>query len=131
MPDTRPGIQFNEYGVCYPCINFEKTKNTDWVQRKKELEKLCDKHRECNGNNYDCVIAVSGGKDSHFQVYYMKEVMKMNPLLVSSGNFEWTETGRKNLENLSESFGCDILLFQPNRKLAKKVLKKAYKIYIF
>jgi|TARA_B100001142_G_C14311353_1_gene646739 N-acetyl sugar amidotransferase len=126
MPDTRPGIQFNEYGVCYPCINFEKTKNTDWVQRKKELEKLCDKHRECNGNNYDCVIAVSGGKDSHFQVYYMKEVMKMNPLLVSSGNFEWTETGRKNLENLSESFGCDILLFQPNRKLAKKVLKKAF-----
>ena len=56
----------------------------------------------------------------------MKEVMKMNPLLVSSGNFEWTETGRKNLENLSESFGCDILLFQPNRKLAKKVLKKAF-----
>ena len=126
MPDTRPGIKFDDHGVCYPCINFEKTKTTDWVQRKKELEKLCDKHRECNGNYYDCVIAVSGGKDSHFQVYYIKEVMKMNPLLVSSGNFEWTEAGRKNLENLSESFGCDILILQPNRKLAKKILKKAF-----
>ena len=50
----------------------------------------------------------------------------MNPLLVSSGNFEWTEAGRKNLENLSESFGCDILILQPNRKLAKKILKKAF-----
>jgi N-acetyl sugar amidotransferase len=126
MPDTRPGIQFDENGVCYPCINFEKTKNTDWVQRKKELEKLCDEHRGCNGNYYDCVIAVSGGKDSHFQVYYMKEVMKMNPLLVSSGNFEWTETGRKNFDNISESFGCDILMLQPNRKLTKKILRKAF-----
>ena len=126
MTDTRPGIKFDETGVCYPCINFEKTKNTDWGQRKKELENLCNKYRGCNGNYYDCVIAVSGGKDSHFQVYYMKEVMKMNPLLVSVGNLDWTETGRHNLNNLSETFGCDILMLHPNRKLAKKMLRIAF-----
>ncbi len=126
MPDTRPGIRFDENEICYPCINYKKIKTTNWEQRRKELEILCDKHRGCNGNYYDCIIAVSGGKDSHFQVYYMKEVMKMNPLLVSVGNLDWTETGRKNLDNISETFGCDILMLHPNRKIAKKMLRKAF-----
>ena len=126
MPNTRPGIKFNENGICFPCINYEKIKATNWESRKKELESLCDKHRGCNGNYYDCAIAVSGGKDSHFQVYYMKEIMKMNPLLLTVGNLEWTETGRKNLNNLSETFGCDMLMFQPNRKIAKIMMKKSF-----
>jgi N-acetyl sugar amidotransferase len=126
MPDTRPGIKFDEDGICFPCINYDKIKTTDWEQRKKELEILCDKYRGCNGNYYDCIIAVSGGKDSHFQVYYMKEVMKMNPLLVSLGNLDWTETGKENLDNLSETFGCETLVLQPNRKVAKKMLRKAF-----
>ena len=60
-----------------------------------------------NGNNYDCAIAVSGGKDSHFQTHIIKDKLKMNPLLLSVGNFEWTDAGRKNLDNLSDAFGCD------------------------
>ena len=81
MPDTRPNIKFFD-GICTACINFEKQNTTDWKKRFDELTALCDKYRGCNGNGYDCAIAVSGGKDSHFQVYYMKEVMKMNPLLL-------------------------------------------------
>ena len=126
MPNTRPGLKFDENNICYACIHYEKQKKTDWTKRWHELELLCDKHRGCNGNYYDCIIAVSGGKDSHFQVYYMKEVLKMNPLLVSVGNLDWTETGRKNLNNISETFGCDILMLHPNRKIAKKMLRKAF-----
>ena len=125
MPDTRPGITFVD-GVCSPCINFAKHKTTNWDARMHELKTLCDKHRKINGTYYDCVIAVSGGKDSHFQVYYMKEVMKMNPLLLSVGNIDWTETGKKNLDNLSETFGCDMMVFQPNRQVAKKMFRKAF-----
>jgi len=125
MPDTRPGIVF-ENGVCSPCINYEKQKTTDWTQRMNEFEKLCSKYRKSNGNDYDCAIAVSGGKDSHFQVYYMKEVMKMNPVLLSCAPLDWTETGRKNLENLSDTFSCDIIMFKPNRNVARKMLKKAF-----
>ena len=43
----------------------------------------------------------------------------MNPVLLSVGNIDWTETGRKNLENLSEEFGCDIISIEQNRKVAK------------
>ena len=125
MPDTRPGIRFLD-GVCIACINYEKQKTIDWETRKKELEKLCDKYRGINGDGYDCAIAVSGGKDSHFQVYYMKEVMKMNPVLFSAGNIDSTEIGRKNLENLSDSFSCDIIMHLPNRDLLRKTAKIAF-----
>ena len=125
MPDTRPNIKFSD-GICTACINFEKQNTTDWKKRFDELTALCDKYRGCNGNGYDCAIAVSGGKDSHFQVYYMKEVMKMNPLLLSVGNIDWTQTGRENFENISEVFGCDIISFNPNRKLAKILFRKAF-----
>lgn len=124
MPDTRPGIIFFE-GICAACINFEKQKTTNWNNRMQELKILCDKYRGCNGNGYDCAIAISGGKDSHFQTYIMKEVMKMNPVLLTVGNIDWTETGRKNLNNISEAFGCDIIMLHPNRDVARKMFKKA------
>ena len=126
MPDTRPGLKFDGNGICYACIHYEEQKKTDWTERWHELELLCDKYRGCNGNEYDCAIAVSGGKDSHFQTHIIKDKLKMNPLLLSIGNFEWTDTGRKNLDNLSDAFGCDTILLQPNRKLGRIMLKKAF-----
>ena len=126
MPDTRPDIKFDENGICYPCINYEKQKTTNWDQRFEELRKLCKKHRGINGNGYDCAIAVSGGKDSHFQVYYLKEVLKMNPVLLTVGNVDWTETGRKNLANLSDVFGCDVIVLQPNLRVTRILAKKNF-----
>ena len=126
MPDTRPGLTFNKDGICAACINYEKQKNTDWNQRWKELEELCEKYRGTNGKGYDCAIAISGGKDSHFQTYILKEKMKMNPLLLAVGNVDWTDTGRKNLANISDAFGCDVISFQPNFELARKIFRKAF-----
>ncbi len=130
MPDTRPGIKFNEEGICYPCLNYEKRKNIDWEKRYKELKEICDKYRGMNGDSYDCMIAVSGGKDSHFQVYVMKELMGMNPLLVSvEDNFPMTEAGKHNIKNISEEFGCDIISLKPNIKLQKKLMRKTFEKY--
>tara|TARA_B100000949_G_scaffold162129_1_gene142905 strand:- start:1085 stop:2179 length:1095 start_codon:yes stop_codon:yes gene_type:complete len=126
MPDTRPGIRFDDNGTCFACINYEKQKNIDWKERWTELEQLCDKYRGSNGDGYDCAIAVSGGKDSHFQIYILKEKLDMNPILLTSGNIDWTETGRKNLENLSDEFGCDIIMSVPNRKISRIMFKKTF-----
>ena len=123
MPNTRPGMIF-ENGICSACINFEKQKKTDWDKRWKLFEKKCEKYRGINGDGYDCAIAVSGGKDSHFQVHILKEKMKMNPVLFTVGNIDWTEIGRRNLENLSERFGCDIFQLNPNRKVTRILSKK-------
>ena len=84
-----------------------------------------------NGSNgYDCVIAVSGGKDSHFQTHVMKEEMGMNPLLVTvEDNFPMTEAGVHNLKNLSEAFGCDIIGMKPNIRAQKAIMRKTFERY--
>lgn len=130
MPDTRPGIKFNKEGICQACINFEKRKSIDWSIRFKEFENLCNKYRGKYGDGYDCIIAVSGGKDSHYQVHVMKEQMKMHPLLVSvEDNFPMTEAGIHNIRNISEEFGCDIISLKPNIKAQKRVMRKTFEKY--
>lgn len=126
MPDTKPGVVLDDEGICQACRHAAKKAKINWDNRMDELKKLCDKYRGINGDYYDCIITVSGGKDSHFQVYIMKEVMKMNPLLVNVDNFSWTETGRHNYYNMSDAFGCDILSLSLNRKIARKMLRKAF-----
>ena len=128
MPDTRPGISFNDQGVCSACQSYDNRKNIDYDKRFKELQTLCDKYRGVNGEDgYDCMIAVSGGKDSHFQVYMFKEVLGMNPLLVSvEDNFKMTEAGKHNLKNISETFGCDLISMKPNLSAQKRMMKYTF-----
>lgn len=130
IPDTRPGIKFNDEGVCSACQSFEKRKEIDWQSRYEEFKSLCDKYRGMNGTSFDCAIAVSGGKDSHYQVYLMKEVMKMNPVLFSvEDNFEMTEAGKHNLKNISEEFGCPIISLKPDRKAQRKLMRYTFEKY--
>ena len=131
MPDTRPGISFNDQGVCSACQAYDNRKNIDFKMRFEELKELCDKYRGMNGQyGYDCMIAVSGGKDSHFQVHIMKEVLNMNPLLVTvEDNFPMTAAGMHNLKNISEAFSCDLISMKPNIKAQKIIMKKTFERY--
>ena len=130
MPDTRPGISFNEEGVCSACQSYERRKHIDWNARWKEFEEICDKYRGMNGDGYDCAIAVSGGKDSHYQVHLMKNVMGMNPILFSvEDNFPMTEAGKHNIQNISEEFGCNIISCKPDRRAQKKLMRYMFEKY--
>jgi len=131
MPDTRPGINFNKEGICSACQAYANRKKVDYQKRYEELKKLCNKYRGLNGKNgYDCMIAVSGGKDSHFQTHVMKEQMGMNPLLVTvEDNFPMTAAGVHNLKNISEEFGCDIVSMKPNIKAQKVIMRKTFEKY--
>lgn len=108
MPNTRPNIQFKD-GVCMPCLIFEKRAKTDWDKKWEELEEICEKYRK--EGKYDCLVTISGGKDSHYQVGLLKERLGMNPLGFMVDNGSWTQTGRDNFYNLSKEFGIDILTF--------------------
>lgn len=130
IPDTRPGIKFNNEGLCSACQSYDKRKEVDWEKRFEELKEICDKYRGMNGNSFDCAIAVSGGKDSHYQVHLMKEVMKMNPILFSvEDNFEMTEAGKHNLKNISEEFGCPIISLKPDIRAQKKLMRYTFEKY--
>lgn len=128
QPDTRPGILFNEEGVCYACL-YEKTKRSiDWNARHSELEEIARNAKEeakKRGNLYDCVIGVSGGKDSTFQAVYCKEKLGLNPLLVNCAPDEITEIGRKNIDNLNH-LGFDIISIKTNPNVAKALARKSF-----
>lgn len=130
MPDTRPGITFDKNGICIACQNNERKKNVNWETRFDELKKLCDKYRRKDSTEYDCIIAVSGGKDSHYQVHVMKELMNMNPLLVTVEDvFTMTKAGQHNIKNISEAFGCNLISFKPDRKAAKIICRHMFEKY--
>ena len=125
-PDTKPQLVFDENGICSACKNHELKEKIDWKSKEKELKEILEKFRSKN-NYYDCIIPVSGGKDSHFQAYTIKEKFGLNPLVVNFHPLDQTEIGKKNLDNLKK-LGVDCIEFSPNPnvylKLARFGLKK-------
>ena len=97
-------------------------------RREAELRAFAEEAKEESkkrGNTYDCVIGVSGGKDSTFQAVYAKEKLGLNPLLVNCMPDEITEIGAKNINNLNK-LGFDIISIRLNPTVAKKLARKSF-----
>src|ERR1700686_5509036 len=99
MPHTKPDLNFDEHGVCSACVSFAKRDEIDWTARKRELDIILERYRSRDGANWDCIVPVSGGKDSTYQVVRMLQ-FGMNPLCVTATTCDLTEIGRKNIENI-------------------------------
>ncbi len=128
QPDTRPGVVFDDECVCFACRYEESKATIDWDARRKELQEYVDyakSEAKKRGNFYDCIVGVSGGKDSTFQAVYAKEKLGLNPLLINCMPDEITEIGRKNIDNLNR-LGFDIISIRPNPIVAKKLARKSF-----
>lgn len=112
MPSTKPDLHLDEEGVCNACRSYERRQEIDWTSRRTELLSILDKYRNKDGTNWDCIIPVSGGKDSTFQVVQMLQ-FGMNPLCVTATTCDLTEIGRKNIENIKK-LGVDYIEMSPN-----------------
>ena len=121
-PNTKPQLQFDERGICSACNNYKLKDEVDWGKKKEDLLLILEKYRSKNDNNYDCIIPVSGGKDSTFQTYTIKETFGLNPLAVNFHPHDQTEIGRKNLENLKQ-LGVDCIEFSANPLVYSKLAK--------
>lgn len=119
MPDTKPDLHLDEEGVCNACRSFERRKEVDWGQRHEELVRLLDRYRRPNGDNWDCIVPVSGGKDSTYQVVRMLQY-GLNPLCVTSTTCDLTPIGRANIENLKR-LGVDYIEVSPNPRVRAKL----------
>ncbi|MCW7500773.1 N-acetyl sugar amidotransferase [Leptospira sp. 2 VSF17] len=111
MPHTKPDLHIDEEGVCNACRSYEKRVEVDWVARRKELDIIVDKYRS-KGSNWDCIIPVSGGKDSTYQVVRMLQ-LGLTPLCVTATTCDLSDIGRKNIENIKK-LGVDLVEFSPN-----------------
>ena len=126
FPNTKPDLHFDENGICMACKYTDYYHGEiDWDKRKELFYTLIERVKLSNKNSdseYDCTIAVSGGKDSTYQTYLITEVAGLKPLLL---NFEPscpTENGKYNLQNLVNAFNCDLIQMKKSptyRKLAR------------
>jgi N-acetyl sugar amidotransferase len=119
-PSTRPNTFFNDEGQCPVCVyESEKlTKRIDWDQRWKEIQRIKEWGQDNTKSSHDCIVTVSGGKDSMRQAFFARDELKMNPLLVANvyPPEELHDRGAYNLSNLIDhGFDCLSISLDPIR----------------
>lgn len=123
MPVTRPEQVFQHDGICDACVSAkDKHEYIDWNAREKEFEKILSRYRGDGSSNYDCIIPVSGGKDSVYQSITMRDRFKMNPLCVNHLPCDLTDVGWKNLIFLRD-LGFDVIHIGANRKSYREMVR--------
>lgn len=125
MPETQEGIKFDEMGICQACQSSEQKIHINWIEREKQLAKILEDAKAKAGNNYDCIIPISGGKDSTFQLHVLTKIYGMKPLAVTFNHNWYSETGWYNLQNSLQQFNVDHIMFTPNRDLVNRLAKKS------
>ncbi|MCX7144167.1 MAG: N-acetyl sugar amidotransferase [Proteobacteria bacterium] len=119
MPETKPDLRIDEEGVCNACRSYENRKVVDWDRRKIEFLAMIERYSSKDGSNYDCMIPVSGGKDSTYQVLKLLE-LGFNPLCVTATTCQLSEIGRRNIENLKK-LGVDYVEITINPNVRAKI----------
>lgn len=114
QPDTRPNTVFGADGVCPACTYFDALRTVDWEERLEILRRILKSYPKRKGQFHDCIIGVSGGKDSTRQALFLRDKFGVNPLLVclSYPPEQVTERGVDNLSNLVE-LGFDVVVSSP------------------
>ena len=126
FPESKPDLLFDDEGICSAC-NASKNKDLgiDWKKRENDFFQIINKYKR-EGAGYDCLIPVSGGKDSTYQAYFMKEVCGLNPLCVCFETTTPTEIGNRNLDNISK-LGIDVIHFKKNYNAYKTMVIEGFK----
>jgi N-acetyl sugar amidotransferase len=127
QPDTRPNTIFTDLGICPACDYFEQLKSVDWQERFNNLKDLLLQFPRRSNQYFDCLIGVSGGKDSTRQALWVRDKLGLNPLLVclSYPPQQVTERGVANISNLIE-LGFDVLISAPAPSTWQCLVKKSF-----
>jgi N-acetyl sugar amidotransferase len=125
MPETREGIQFDEMGQCQACVSSEQKLHIDWTIRRKVLDAIVQEAKAKAGDNYDCILPISGGKDSTWQMHIITKELGMKPLCVTHNHNWYSKTGWYNLQNSLEKLNIDHIMFTPNRSLVNRCARRS------
>ena len=128
QPNTRPGIYFSQESICGACLWEEEKNKINWNERMKELKGIIEIAKNKKAD-YDCVIGVSGGKDSTKQAITARDALGLKCLLVNYQPENITDIGVENMENLKQN-GFDVLSIRPNPKIMQKLVKYDFFNYL-
>lgn len=126
-PDTRPDCIFDEESICLPCRYAETAHLIDWAARRTEIEEIAEWGRQHSKSGYDCIIGISGGKDSHRQALYARDELGLKPLLVSCAYppEQQTPRGAANLANLI-GLGFDTIVISPAPQTWRALMRHGF-----
>lgn len=127
QPDTRPNIVFTDEGICPACNYFHKLGEVDWTERTEILLDLAKNFPKSDRHDFDCIIGVSGGKDSVRQALFVRDKLGLNPLLacLSYPPQQVTQRGVNNLSNLI-NLGFDCVVSNPAPETWRKLMRYGF-----
>lgn len=118
-------ITFDEEGVCSGCRIHEEKDILDWSERLEKLKKITAQYKVTSRSIHDCIIPVSGARDSYFIVHVVKNILGLHPLLVTYNKHYNTHRGIRNLAYLRTSFGCDLMTMTVSPERVKKITRES------
>ena len=126
QPDTRPNTIF-ENNCCPACIYHNQIERVNWDARKLDLDQICSEIKKTSSGYYNCIIGVSGGKDSTRQSLYVRDKLGLNPLLVclSMPHEQMSKRGADNISNLIE-LGFDVEMVSPSAPKWKELKREGF-----
>ncbi len=125
-PIVAVNLEINEDGICSSCKTFElfnKISIDNWKIRELKFQKIINNILKKNKNNskYDCLIPVSGGKDSYYQTHLICKKYNLKPLLVTYDGNNYLPEGEKNRDQMRNVFDADHIIWKPSEKILKKL----------
>ncbi|MEO0443046.1 MAG: N-acetyl sugar amidotransferase [Pseudomonadota bacterium] len=127
QPDTRPNTVFTDDGICPACHYYQALKKVDWAERSEILYELIEAAPKSRKTHFDCIIGVSGGKDSTRQALFVRDKLGFNPLLVclSYPPQQVTERGVDNISSLIE-LGFDCVVSAPAPGTWQQLMREGF-----
>jgi glutamine---fructose-6-phosphate transaminase (isomerizing) len=119
LPETMPGIAFDEAGVCNTCRAYVSPS----VAGEQTLRDQLAPFRKTNGDP-DCLVSFSGGRDSSYGLHYIKTVLGMNPVAYT---YDWgmvTDLARRNQARLCGQLGVEHILVSADIRWKRENIRK-------
>ena len=126
LPDSLPGIRLDDHGVCNYCRDFNSRESQNPLptaeKRQEQLLRLVAKHLK-RGREYDCLVPVSGGKDSMLVLYAACHLLHLKVLAYNFDNGFQSAAARDNIQRAVKILGVDLITYKPNEKQLYKLIK--------
>lgn len=130
LPETFPGISFNEEGVCSLCRQYTGKEAAHSESKKKYEQKFLEllgqfTGQAGSGRGYDVLMAYSGGKDSTYTLGLLRKKYNLRVLALSFDNAFLSPAAATNIKNVTDALGVDHILFKPHWAVLKKIFTAA------
>ena len=129
-PIATVNLNIDDDGVCSSCKTFEAFETIPesvWEKRKEKLIEIIEESKKNNASNYDCLIPVSGGKDSYYQTHLMVKDLGLKPLLMTYHGNNFLPEGDFNRDQMRHNFNADHIVWGPSIDVLKKLNRIAFK----